>query len=292
MHSGIFRFRLRSLLLAVGLLAVSVVVAMKVLAAYEQQQCVARLDAVGAVVEYELSPGWTVEFNADPSKQRTRFIPLDFFYPVVSVDFAYLDVDDQELLSLASLTSITALDLTDADITDVGLRIACQLPRLEKLNLDGCGRLTNKELVRQLTKCGQLTSLTLERASPQIIAAIAALPRLEELRIRSALSIEGGRVLARLQGLRILEINGAEFEDTHVAELLALRTLKELYLSRTGITDAGVRRLEVLVGLQLFVCVDTKVTDDGLNRLKDAIPNCETFAGYDIVEFDETDSVE
>jgi hypothetical protein len=72
--------------------------------------------------------------------------------------------------------------------------------------------------------------------------------------------------LARLPSLRRVIVLGP-LSDDGLTQLMTLRRLDTLYLSRTRITNAGVLRLSQMRGLQ-YVCLGTiPVKDSGLHEL-------------------------
>jgi hypothetical protein len=56
--------------------------------------------------------------------------------------------------------------------------------------------------------------------------------------------------------------------------LVALPNLSHVFLDRTAVSDAGLRYLESARRLQYISLRFTRVTDDGMKRLKAALPSC------------------
>jgi hypothetical protein len=52
-----------------------------------------------------------------------------------------------------------------------------------------------------------------------------------------------------------------------------MRNLRYIQLDNTRITDAGLMRLEELKGLDSLSLGDTQITNDGIIKLKKALPN-------------------
>ncbi len=62
-----------------------------------------------------------------------------------------------------------------------------------------------------------------------------------------------------------------------LAHLAGLTELRELYLSWTEITDAGLPHLAGLTQLHELHLSDTEVTDAGVAWLRRALPGCEIY---------------
>ena len=74
--------------------------------------------------------------------------------------------------------------------------------------------------------------------------------------------------------LRELYLSYTKITDAGLKELAKLQKLKGLYLSGTQITDAGLKELAKLKKLKYLQLSDTKVTDAGVAELKKALPDC------------------
>ncbi len=75
----------------------------------------------------------------------------------------------------------------------------------------------------------------------------------------------------------VIEVN---LSNTHVTDaglehLKALTQLQELNLFSTKVTDAGLEHLKGLTQLTMLVLFTPKVTDAGVRTLRQALPNCE-----------------
>jgi hypothetical protein len=53
-----------------------------------------------------------------------------------------------------------------------------------------------------------------------------------------------------------------------------LTGLKALYLDKTQVTDAGLKKLTGLKALEVLELLGTSVTDAGVDKLQGALPNC------------------
>ncbi len=72
-----------------------------------------------------------------------------------------------------------------------------------------------------------------------------------------------------------LELPGQSITDEVLAEKVkGLTNLKDLRLSRTQVTDAGLVHLKGLTKLEWLHLDGTKVTDAGVQKLQKALPGC------------------
>jgi hypothetical protein len=82
-------------------------------------------------------------------------------------------------------------------------------------------------------------------------------------------------VLCELRGLQILALDNTQVTDEGLRTIGELRQLRYLVLSSDYITDAGLRHLEAmdtLKKLRLSRCPN--VTEEGVDRLRKALPGC------------------
>ncbi|OAI40678.1 hypothetical protein AYO40_04505 [Planctomycetaceae bacterium SCGC AG-212-D15] len=98
------------------------------------------------------------------------------------------------------------------------------------------------------------------------------LPRLEKASevslVRSAVSDEGMKILAKLPLLRSLLISGGDsITDKGVSYLRKAVNLRELYLRETRITDKALTHVGKLPSVWSLILDDTAVTDVGCQRL-------------------------
>ena len=63
--------------------------------------------------------------------------------------------------------------------------------------------------------------------------------------------------------------------DAGLKELTALKGLEDLILNQTPVTDAGLKELAALKNLKTLALFGTKVTDTGLAELQKALAKCD-----------------
>jgi hypothetical protein len=94
---------------------------------------------------------------------------------------------------------------------------------------------------------------------------------------------DGLKRVEELSQLQVLQLMVTEVTDTGLEHLKGLTQLRVLYLDGNYITDAGLEHLKGLAQLDTlglgsakrnFVYVGTNVTDAGVQKLQQALPNC------------------
>lgn len=160
---------------------------------------------------------------------------------------------------------------------------------LQRLSLRGCRGVTGAGL-RRLSGCAQLRSLTLDgctRVGDDGIASLAPLTSLVELRcegcvLLTARALEHLQTHTRLQSLDLSMCRGV----ASLAPLARLTQLRCLRLGWTAATNDDVRHLCALSALNELQLCRTRVGDDGLAVLADALPQLHTLdmAGCPLTE--------
>lgn len=161
---------------------------------------------------------------------------------------------DGALKYLKYVPDIKILDMNCTKFTDKGLSQLKHMRRLEKLSLGGCRGITDDGMVH----VGRLSHLRqLDLSSTKI----------------------GNEGLAHLTGLANLErldvywytkVTNPGLE--HIGRLTNLRWLR---ISKTKIGNAGLHHLESLKKLEMLIIGETKVTEEGVARLREVLPNCD-----------------
>ena len=75
-------------------------------------------------------------------------------------------------------------------------------------------------------------------------------------------------------GAKTLDLTRSPITDDGLRCLSRVRDLERLYLGDTAITDAGLANLEPLVSLKRVWLIGTKVTEQGVAKLQRSLPNC------------------
>lgn len=108
------------------------------------------------------------------------------------------------------------------------------------------------------------------------LANLGGFVDLRQLRISNTQVTNAGlKHLAGLGSLRELDLSGLEgVTDDGVKHLEGLTDIEWLDLSGTAVANAGLARLDALTRLKRLDLSDTPVTDEGINKLQQALPNC------------------
>ena len=87
--------------------------------------------------------------------------------------------------------------------------------------------------------------------------------------------------LAGLTSLKRLHLEKTKVSDDGLAHLANLENLSYLNLYQTGVTDASLPHLEGLKNLKNLYLWKTQVTADGVEKLQQALPECEIDLGWE-----------
>jgi hypothetical protein len=163
---------------------------------------------------------------------------------------AFLNMTDDDLAGIPNPERLRNLSLGRTSVTDAGVARLSACKNLEWLDLSGIP-ITDAG-VAVVADMPELTQLFLEgtQATDASIPTIAKLNKLAELD------------LSRLPGIG----------DDGLAALAPLKQLKILHLSNSPIGDAGLVHLQSLKRLESLDVEGTKVTPEGLKRLRAALP--------------------
>jgi hypothetical protein len=188
----------------------------------------------------------------------------DFFHSVTGVAIVYYEtpeVGEDVMLSrdelrsdLAALPDVRELHFYNSNVDDEALSIVSKLRGLNVLICDKCAR--------AVTTRG--------------IAHLARAPRVRRIEIYNAnLTDECLSILATIDSLEELNVGMNPITDAGVAHLARLTRLRKLCIDNLDeglITDAGLAHLESLQSLEELSVNFADVTEDGIARLKRAIP--------------------
>lgn len=182
---------------------------------------------------------------------------LEYFPDLTSLQLGP-EMTNQAVENLRFVPKLRTLNLQCSLVTDEGLSHLQHVPGLEELSLHGCKNITDACLVH-VGRLQQLRSLDL--AATKIgDSGLAHLRNLSNLE--------------RLELYHYLKITNAG-----LAHLAGMNKLTYLRLSFTKIGDRGLLHLEKLCVLKDIVLGRTKVTENGIARLRTALPGCNVSLG-------------
>jgi len=253
-----FRFRLRTLFVLIAL--AGAFFAFIVRPAMEQHALVAKLEALGAWVDYDHARS-VFFFVAPKPSWLDRFGGRDVVHTATGVH-CWKEVGPV-LRAAAKLPHLESIDLTSADVSDADLAEIRGLSCLKELDLSLVGAYFSMGIESEA-----------HRRSPHLTDAGMAnfedLSGLEtlSLRYRAPLTDAGIAHLSKLTSLRALDLQGTSVTSAGLANLKALNHLEELDLfGCEAVDDAGVRSVRRLRSLKVLRLGLTKITDAGLAGL-------------------------
>jgi len=133
--------------------------------------------------------------------------------------------DDSDCELISSLHGLRALNLTESNITDDGLRLVCEVQSLESL------------------------SVSYTNVTDAAIESIAKLVDLRELDLSiTLLSDEGLAKVGELRTLEELRLSSTGISEDGIVHLLNLQKLKFLDVSETAIAEDGIAILQAALG--------------------------------------------
>ncbi len=143
-------------------------------------------------------------------------------------------ISDQGLRSLATLPKLEQLVLRDSPLTDMGAELLASFPSLKIVNLPQTH--IGDDGIKSLSRIPNLELLRLGSDKPISAGALASLRDAKNLRfvhlIGIALSDDALTPLGEIPALESLYIDGAEFSDAALSELLKRRPGLHLHLDQ------------------------------------------------------------
>lgn len=197
------------------------------------------------------------------------------------LDLSWLRIDDAGIAYLKDLTEMRKLNLSRTEVTDAGLAYLQGMAKMRDLDL-ASSAITDTSLAN-LQKMTDLRSLNLGLTgiTDDGLVYLSKLTNLRKLNIGETFVTGSG--LARLRGLsNLVELNlqVSNLNEQSLACLQDFPNLRVLSLAGPNLTDKGLQHLYKLRGLKrinLFATVS--ITENGIEELKKALPDCEVHAG-------------
>lgn len=204
---------------------------------------------------------------------------------------------------LVSAGNIEMLELTGPNITYAMLKILPALPLKGHLGLHS-DQLTNAQ-IKPASECQQLTGISLEgnQLGNACLEYLTRLPKLQSVSLGKQFTREAFAILGRLENLtsldvselnpelgdlkqvpklRQLSLSGKVYDDETALTIAdTFKSLEEVYLRRTSITNTGVQHLSRLETLKILTLDGSLVTDgmaDSIRKMKQlkwlSVGNC------------------
>jgi internalin A len=214
---------------------------------------------------------------------------------VVEVDLRASWVGDSDLLSLATIATLSRLDLSETRITDHGLRQLKSAPAITDLNLRYAELITD-EGISSLKSWKHLARLDLEgtKITDSALQHLSTLNSLQVLNIGSVLVTDAGlQVLTSLTNLKELTLGGDKLTDAGLQSVRQLPGLTVLDLGgvqredsgiwSVSFTQPGIEAIATLKDLRRLRLNETLISARGLQTLKN-LPRLEFLDLHDCVQ--------
>jgi hypothetical protein len=242
-----------------------------------EQVAVTVLRNARASVYLEGSKGDFYEGDPKTSVMRVRF-------PYMKNSFA-----GDTLSHLKQLTKLEILDLGYTQITDDDLVHLTDLRNLQELSLgrqvttagleylEGLTNLTTLRIGSQGYSARSLTNIPSQHVANAGLKHLSGLANLEVLSLgfQDAKLTDGATEhIKELANLRELYLGPNEFTESGLEQLSQLSKLEKLWLYNAKVTNAGLEHLQKLANLQYLRFKQDDVSDEALERFKNALPNC------------------
>jgi hypothetical protein len=248
----------------------------------DQERAVSRILELGGKVAYDFQRDaeWnTIPNPIPPGPQWLRLI----FGPqwrvrVIAANFhieGHGRATDQDLAILSDLPDLRHLELGGSkSITDEGLSHVGRLENLEGLVLKDCTSITDEGLVH-LSSLYSLTNLSLVRCRMDG----SGLRHVKHLPLRYLclnyvpITDDNLASVAAMGEMEMLELQETAITGHGLNHTKGLTNLRRLDVNRTAVDDAGLVHLTGLAKLEHLLLSRTQVTNQGVDGLKQALPN-------------------
>ena len=178
-------------------------------------------------------------------------------------------VSDAGIVHLKEAMNLVELVLRGTQLSDEGLRSLLHLPRLMVLGIDETA-VTDKG-ISQLDVLPVLDVLSAARTHVSGIRG-AKFAALSHVLLGDCPVTDDGvdGILSAAANLRTLVLSGSAITDTALEQLARCRSLEELYVDNTLVSDAGIAALEGHPNLLVLSLTGTACTQQCADRLKRA----------------------
>jgi hypothetical protein len=188
-------------------------------------------------------------------------------------------IKDNCFVRLDALTSLETVMLYEVPLRDSDIKHLKRLRNLQSLTfnegvLSGTNSPTRFEFLSELTKLESL-SLVDSKFGDRDARFLGDTVNLNTLFLyRSAIGDDGLAYFQNLKNLQMLGLSGTKVTDRGMAYIRNLPKLLYLALSDTEVSDRSIEVLTAMDSLRDVELYRTKVTQDGIRRLREAMPQC------------------
>ncbi len=182
------------------------------------------------------------------------------FDEVVSLSLFGTSTTDADLIKLAALKNLRSLDLSYTSVTDSSAESIAQMKQLQILKLDGT------------------------EATDAMLETVAKLPEISMLHLaRTKISDRGLKHLKNHKALSVLDLSACNITDAGLQTIGKPPILQTLRLAKTvrqgehdesNLTDGCIDYLLTLDTLIELDVADSRISEIGLDRLRDGLKKC------------------
>ncbi len=189
-------------------------------------------------------------------------------------------VTDAGIRCLRGATRLSSLDLSSTEVTDEALEHLKELPELYSVNLRGTQ--VSPRGVLDLLKSSEYLQIVFSEGWISNVEN----PHGVQLEL-SGPSITGEQLrrFGIVRAPAYVDLDGVALTDEFLMNLVAgFVDLRRLRISNTQVTDAGLKQLAEFGSLRGLYFQDIQgVSDEGINRLQQALPNCKVTSNYRVL---------
>jgi Leucine-rich repeat (LRR) protein len=234
----------------------SLAIAFSGIACYAQETLQIDVSDEGKAVSLRLNGNSAKRVEVTPS----LIDDLLAFDEAVSLSLFGTSTTDADLKRLAALKNLRSLDLSYTSVTDLSAESIAQLKNLQILKLEGT----------------ETTDATLE--------TVAKLPEISMLHLaKTKISDRGLKHFKNHKTLNVLDLSSCEITDAGLQTIGKPPILQSLWLAKTvrhgeddksNFTDACIDYLLTLDTLIHLDVADSRISEIGLERLRDGLKKC------------------
>ena len=186
---------------------------------------------------------------------------------LIRLRYVEVKIGDNLTRHIEGLTNLTYLQLNQCGLTDVGVERLGKLSKLEYLDLNWQPGITDRGLavVQQMPRLSTLNLMSTS-VTDKGLTYLRQLPIVGLFMSGTKVTDGGMTTLAEVRSLEQLDLSVTSIGDEGVAQLASLPKLRMLALQKTALTDRGLKHLATIRSLQTLH-VGRHKSDGGRDRL-------------------------